>query len=457
MEPTQQEQPGLSAMWTQLKRTFLLAFPISSGHVSQMVLSLADTVMIGRVGVVPLAGAAFANTMHHFALITGIGLMSSVSVLVAHAHGAGRGGEAGDMLRRGLVMAFSGGVLLFLVQWALFPALSLLGQPAEVLVEGKPYLWLLSISMPIALMGVALKNYAEALNRPWPAFWCGLMAVGLNVFLNWVLIYGNLGAPALGLFGAGLATAASRLVHLVMLFIWLSRDRLLAAAWPRQWRAPVPLKGLYSMVRLGFPVGLQLLMEVGAFGTVTLLMGLIGVVEMAAHQIAITCAATTFMVPLGVSMAVAIRVGHAIGSGNASESRLIGFSAVGASIGFSVLFAACFILFDTALARLFTTDEATRDLAARLIMVAGLFQIFDGIQVVAMGALRGFKDVRMPTIIVFLAYWVLALPLGSLLAFGSDLAAIGLWVGLMVGLGVAAAGLLYRFHLRAARFSGGLV
>lgn len=440
-------------MWSQLKRTFLLAFPISSGHLSQMVLSVADTVMIGRVGVVPLAAAAFAITMHHFALITGIGLMSSVSVLVAHAYGAGRGAEAGEMLRRGLVMALTGGILLFLLQWALFPALTLLGQPAEVLSEGKPYLWLLSVSIPIALMSIALKNYAEALNRPWPAFWCGLMAVGLNVFLNWVLIYGHLGAPALGLYGAGLATVASRLVNLLMLFVWLRGDRGLASAWPRQWWVPVPMKGLYSMVRLGFPVGLQLLMEVGAFGTVTLLMGLIGVVEMAAHQIAITCAATTFMVPLGVSMAVAIRVGHAIGSGNAGESRSIGYSAVGASVGFSIFFATCFILFDRQLASLFTTDLGTRDLAGQLIMVAGLFQIFDGIQVVAMGALRGYKDVRQPTVIVFLAYWVLALPLGALLAFGTPLAALGLWIGLMIGLGVAAAGLLFRFHLRSSPLS----
>jgi MATE family multidrug resistance protein len=416
-----------------------------------MVLSLADTVMIGRVGVVPLAAAAFANTLHHFALITGIGLMSSVSVLVAHAFGAGRGEEAAEMLRRGLVMALGGGLFLFLLQWALFPLLPFLGQPVDVLEEGLPYLWLLSVSMPLALMSTAFKNYAEALNRPWPAFWCGLMAVTLNIFLNWILIYGNLGAPALGLQGAGLATVISRLVNLLALWALLRCDRHLRQAWPDRWVAAVPLRGLVSMFRLGFPVGLQLLMEVGAFGAVTLLMGLIGVVEMAAHQIAITCAATTFMVPLGISMAVAIRVGHAIGSGNAGESRVIGFSAVVASLFFSVVFAAFFILFDYQLAGLFTTDGSTRELAARLIMVAGLFQIFDGIQVVAMGALRGCKEVRMPTMIVFLAYWILAIPFGSFLGFGVGLAAVGLWIGLMVGLGIAAAGLLYRFHCLSQR------
>lgn len=440
----------------QLKRTLLLALPISSGHVSQMVLSLADTLMIGRVGVVPLAGAAFANSLHHFALITGIGLMSAVSVLAAHAHGAGRSEEAGEVLRRGLAMAFTSGLVLFLIQWALFPFLGLLQQPSEVLAEGKPYLWLLSLSIPFALMSSAFKNYAEALNRPWPAFWCGLLAVGLNIFLNWLLIYGNWGFPALGLKGAGLATLMSRVFHLVVLFVWLRRSRALSDSWPIGWLKPIPLAGLISMFRLGAPVGLQLLMEVGSFGTVTLLMGLIGVVEIAAHQVAITCAATTFMIPLGVSMAVAIRVGHAIGSSRVSELRIIGFSSVWLSVLFSLVFAAAFILLDDPLASLFTSDRTTRILAAKLITIAGLFQIFDGIQVVAMGALRGCKDVRAPTVTVFLAYWILALPIGSLLAFGTTLKATGLWIGLMIGLAIAAAGLLCRFHFLSRRLGKGL-
>jgi MATE family multidrug resistance protein len=441
-------------MFGQLKRTFLLALPISSGHVSQMALSLADTLMIGKVGVVSLAGAAFANTLHHFMLITGFGLMSSVSILVAHAYGANRFKEAGEVLRRGLVMGVVGGFILFFAQWALFPFLSHLGQPPEVLEESWSYLWLLSASMPFVFAGSAFKNFAEALNRPWPAFWCGLFAVILNVFLNWVLIYGNLGAPELGLTGAGVATFLSRLANLLFLYIWLRLDARFHPMWPVEWFKSVPLQGLYTLFKLGFPVGLQLLMEIGAFGSVTLLMGWIGVVEMAAHQIAITCAATTFMIPLGVSMAVAIRVGHSVGSGYSSESRLIGFSAVGAGIILSILSAALFIVFDKQLASLFTEDPNTRLVAASLIRIAGLFQIFDGIQVIAMGALRGCKDVRVPTVIVFCAYWLLAIPIGALLGFNAHLGAPGLWYGLMIGLGIAAAGLLWRFNAICGNSTG---
>jgi len=429
----------------ELRPTLVLAFPIASGHLSQMLMGFADTLMIGRVGVVPLAAAAFANTLVHFVFVIGIGLLSSVAVLGSHAHGAGDRRETGEVLRRGVAIGLGSGLLMFALLWGSFPLLGLLRQPPEVVAASLNYLWLISASLPLMMLIVAFRNFSEAQNVPWPAFWAGLVSVGLNVFLNWVLIYGNLGSPAYGLDGAGMATLASRVFNLVLLVAWLRLDARVRPGWPARWLARMAWKPVAAMLRLGFPVGLQIFMEVAAFSGTTLLMGWLGIIEIAAHQIAITCAATTFMVPLGVSLAVAIRVGQVIGAGEPWRARPIGFGAIGLAALLSGVFAALFILFNRPLAGLFTADPATLALAARLIVVAGLFQFFDGVQVVSIGALRGAKDVRRPTAIVFAAYWIVAIPCGAALAFATPMGATGLWAGLALGLACAAAGLAGRF------------
>ena len=436
---------NLTSHSSELKKTLLLALPIMAGHLSQMLLGFIDTLMIGRVGVVALAGAAFSNALSNILYIGGLGFLISVSVLVSHAHGAGKEREAGEVLRRGLALALSIGFLIFALIWISFPFLHLLGQPEEVIEEAKPYLWIIGLSMPVALATTCFKNFSEAQNAPWPGFWTGFASVLLNVFLNWVLIYGNLGMPALGLTGAGIATLLSRIANLLFLVIWLKRDARFDASWPRRWLAQYTWRPIAGMLRLGFPIALQLIMEVGAFGAATLLMGWIGVVEIAAHQIALTYASTTFMIPLGISLAVAIRVGQVIGAGESHRARPIGFGACAFGAALSTLFAAFFIGFNESLVGLFTRDPATLSVGAILLITAGLFQLFDAIQVLSAGALRGCKDVRIPTYIVFAAYWVFGIPVGALLAFGLEIGAPGVWIGLASGLAAAAGGLLWRF------------
>jgi MATE family multidrug resistance protein len=435
-----------NAYLRELKATLLLAAPITAGHLSQMLLGITDTLMIGRVGVVELAASALSHTLVHFVFIVGVGLLTSVSVLVSHAYGAGNRTEAGEMLRRGLAIGVSGGLLMFVLLWGSFPFLQHLGQPDDVVSASKPYLWLLSVSLPFVMAIICYRNFSEAQDAPWPAFWCGLTGVLLNIFLNWVLIYGNLGAPRLELVGAGIATLISRVVNLVLLVSWLRMDRRFRDSWPVRWLAPMPWKALQSMLKLGFPVGMQLLMEVGAFCSTTLFMGWLGIIEMASHQIAITCAATTFMVPLGISLAVAIRVGHVIGGGEFHRARTVAYGALGFTVLLSSLFTVVFIVFNQPLANLFTPDPETAAMAASLLVVAGFFQLFDGSQVLAIGSLRGCKDVDVPTWIIFFSYWIVGIPLGLALAFALDTGAIGLWVGLAAGLGVASAGLLRRFN-----------
>ncbi|NDV60980.1 MATE family efflux transporter [Puniceicoccales bacterium CK1056] len=432
---------------SELRKTLLLATPIMAGHLSQMILGFVDTLMIGRVGVVPLAGAAFSNAVSNILFIGGIGLLTAVSVFVSHAYGAGDRKEAGQVLRRGLIIALSCGILIFGLIRGSFPFLHMLGQPEDVIEAAKPYLFYIGLSIPVALTNICFKNFSEAQNAPWPGFWTGLGAVFLNIFLNWVLIYGNLGMPAMGLEGAGIATLISRFANLFFLVAWLKRDARCRESWPMEWFGSLAWKPVLGMLRLGFPVALQLIMEIGAFGACTLLMGWIGVIEIAAHHIAITYAATTFMIPLGISLAVAIRVGHVIGGGEPHRARTIGFGSIGFGVLLSGVFATFFIVLNVTLVGFFTKDPATVAVASVLIIIAGFFQLFDGVQVLSAGALRGCKDVKVPTYIIFMAYWVIGIPVGSLLAFPMDFGATGIWIGLASGLGAAAIGLLARFAL----------
>jgi len=441
--------PQRPNLLTELRQTLVLAFPIIAGHVGHMVMGLTDTLMIGRVGVTALAAAALSNSIFHVVFVIGIGILTSVSVLASHAHGARDFRETGEVLRRGNLLAIASGLVLFATVLALFPALSHLGQSEDVVTATRPYLFWLAFSIPLALGQMAWKNFSEAQSSPWPAFWTGMAAVALNVFLNWVLIFGNLGFPALGLTGAGIATWIARGFALVALAWWVLRDGRFRASLPERWLARMPLRPFVPMLAIGMPVALQIVMEVGAFNLGAFLMGWVGVEALAAHQIAITCAATTFMIPLGMSLAVTIRIGQVIGAGQVARVRRIGFGAIGLAAAIALTFAAGFLVFNDPLAALFTPDPAVRALAASLLVIAGCFQIVDGIQAVALGSLRGLKDVRVPTAFVGVAYWLVAIPLGAALAFAGDLGARGIWIGLSAGLGVAAITLSVRFHLQA--------
>jgi multidrug resistance protein, MATE family len=432
--------------WCESRRTLTLALPIMSGLVGQMLMGLTDTLMVGQIGTIPLAASAFGHNLINVPLVGGMGLLAAVAVLTAQAYGAQQPAEVGQVLRHGLLISIVSGLIAALFLTFLRSRVGWLNQPTEVVAAAQTYLLLTAWSLLPMMVSLALKQFSEAVVQPWPPTLIMLGGVLLNIFLNWLLIFGHWGFPAMGLNGAGLATLLARMVTAIVMLGFVLRSRRLAPYLPVRWFAPVSWTAIRAQISLGTPVAAQHLLEVGAFVAAALMMGWINAEAMAAHQIAITCAATTFIFALGLGMAVSIRVGHAWGAGAHRRLRVIGYSGLGMSGLLMSAFALMFILGGSAIASAFSQSPEVVRMAAAMLVIAGFFQIFDGFQVVAMCALRGMSDVRLPAVVAIVSYWLIALPLGGALGFFFGLAARGIWIGLAAGLATAAVILIARFH-----------
>jgi MATE family multidrug resistance protein len=429
----------------ELRPTFALALPIAVGQVSQILMGLTDSAMLGHVGRVPLAASAFAGSVFGLFFIAGAGLLAPVSVLVARARGANRPDECAQWLRHGLALAMAASVLGALAMSALSTQLGRLGQPVEVIAAVNPFFVIIACSLVPTFLFQVLRQFSEALGNPWPPMFILFFGVGLNVLFNWILIFGHLGLPALGLTGSGCSTLLARSISAGILWLWLKRQSGFRTLLPRAGDLPVLSRAhLRAMFQIGVPAAGQLLFEVGAFAAAALMMGWLGTVPLAAHQIALSCASFTFMFPLGLSTAVAIRLSQALGEGRREALRPIGFGAFGLGTAVMGAFGLIFALAGGLIARGFTTDPDVASLAGRLLLVAAIFQVFDGGQVIGAGALRGLTDVKIPTVITFVAYWLVALPGGYLLGFKLHFGAAGIWAGLAAGLACAAVLLAWR-------------
>lgn len=435
----------MSSYLREIRPTLALAVPIIVGQVSQMLMGITDTVMVGQTGTVPLAASSFGGNVFGVFYVVGIGLMVPVAIFVARARGAGRLEECGEYLRHGLALALGFGILETALMVALGLNLDWFGQPPEVLAAVNPFFMLIGASITPVLLYLALRQFAEAMGRPWMPTFIMLAGVGLNVFLNWVFIYGKLGAPAWGLTGAGVATLISRVVGVVAIFWWLWADPEMRAALPRRWLAPLSRERLGRMLKLGLPTSALLFFESGAFAAAAIMMGWLGTVPLAAHQIAISCAGTTFMVSLGLSMAAGMRVSAAVGAGDTARLRPIGGAALGLGVIIAMVFMVAYFAVGQTVAGWFVDDAAVVLLAAQLLVVAAVFQIADGAQVIGAALLRGLQDVKLPAVITFVAYWLMAIPGGYVLGVRGSFGAVGIWAALAVGLALAAVFLAWRF------------
>ena len=293
--------------------TAALALPLAAGQLSQMLIALSDTLMVGRLGVLPLAAATFANNVLYLPFIFGLGFTTAVSIRVSQARGAGDQTAARAALRHGFYLALVIGGLTMLAVWGIQPFLGLFRQEPEIVQAVPRYFLLIAASMIPALATMAVKSHADALNKPWVPLWILLGGAALNVFFNWVFIYGKLGAPRLGLDGSGVATLLARCAILAVMLWWSMRARSVRDWVPTHWFRRLEWDAIRDLVRLGIPTSVQLLAEVSAFVMATLLIGTLGPAALASHQVAMTCAAMIFMVPLGVSMALTVRMGEAWG------------------------------------------------------------------------------------------------------------------------------------------------
>ncbi len=436
---------NFKSFWRETRQTLDLAVPIITSQVGQLLLGVIDTLMIARLGVVELGASAFATNVFSLFLVFGFGLTSCVSPLVAKADGARRYREAGEILRHGVIQAFVFGLGLALIIQFLSLNLQWFGQPQEIVNAARPYLIVMGWSIIPALLSHAMRQFLEGLHRPMLPMIVMLVAVCLNALLNYFWIWGHGGFPALGLVGAAWSTFVVRFFMMLVLSIIILRATFCADHLPLNWFLTLSKRHLRTMFSLGFPSALQTLFEVGAFAAAAIVMGWISTEALAAHQIAINIVSITFMVILGLSFAVSIRVGHSVGREDFVAARRVGFSGITLSAAIMTIFALVILGTYDWIPGLYVDDHEVASIAGRILIVGALFQIFDGIQGVAIGALRGMHDVTVPTVIAFFAYWVISLPLLYHLAFNRGLGPVGVWAGLLVGLLITSFCLTVRF------------
>ena len=425
--------------WTkELRPTLALAVPIMLGQVGQMLMGILDSVMVGRLGAVPLAGVAFAGAVFSVFFVGCIGLLQPGAVLVAREHGAGRDDLSGRHLRHARWLAWVAGAGLATLMLGLLLAKDHFGQPAEVVAVMGPYFALIAVSLVPTLLFQADRQFAEALGRPWMPLGIMLGCVALNAALNWVFIYGKLGFPAWGLTGAGVATLVARVVSVVVLRAWLARVPEFHMTMTEARRPGLERAGLRELLVLGLPMGAALFFEAAAFSAAAVMAGWLGTVSLAAHQIVISCATLTFMVPLGVALALSVRVGKAVGEGRREAVRPIALGAALFVVTTAAVTTLGYVVWGGRIAALFVAETDVVALAGRVFVVVVFFQLFDGLQVVFAGALRGLTDVRVPTLAAFGAYWGVALPLGYFWGVRGAGGLQAIWIALAVGLALAA-------------------
>lgn len=437
---------------SQTRPTIKLAVPIIIGELAQMSLHIIDTAMIGALGYKQLAAAALVISAMNIPFVLGIGMTISVSQMVSMANGRGDYKQVSHYFFNGFVLCTITALLISLCLVFGRNILYHLGQDADVVQLALPFISLMAISIIPMLLFMTLKQFADGLELTKTAMVFSLAAIPINAFLNWLLIYGHWGLPRLELVGAGWATLITRtLIFIALAIIILSHKRFTAFIADRrhQWR--VRLSTINQLMYIGVPSALQIGIEVSAFAVSAIIMGTISAVAQAAHQIAISCAAFTFMVSMGLSQAGSIRVSNAFGRGEWKLINAIGRNTLVIAIVYGVICALLFVVFRNQLPLLFNNNAEVVGLAALLLLFAAIFQISDSTQAVAAGLLRGIKDVKTPTVLIAVAYWVVAIPVGLLLGLYFKQGAAGIWIGLILGLSFASAFLIRRFLVEVKR------
>jgi MATE family multidrug resistance protein len=432
-----------------------LAGPVVLAEIGWMSMGLVDTMMVGPLGPPAIAATGLGSTVFTAIAIFGMGLMLGLDALVSHAYGAGDADECTRWLHHGVFLAAVTAPLVIAVTWLVYLSLRWWGLHPQIHVLVAQYVPVIALGAIPLLLYAAFRRYLQGMHIVRPIMFALVSANVVNAAGNWLLIYGNLGMPALGVAGSAWATTAARVYMAAFLYLAIRREHRRRPAGHPPPR--LELERIRRLVTLGFPAAAQITLEVGVFAAVTALAGKLDPVSSASHQIALNLASVAFMVPLGLASSGAVRVGHAIGARDPHRASRAGWTALAASAAIMTMIGAAFYLLPIPLLRAFTADARVIEIGVALLAIAAAFQLFDGTQAVATGVLRGAGDTRTPMITNVIGHWVFGLPVGYALCFTAGWGVAGLWVGLSVGLVFVSAILLVAWWKRARAIENGWV
>ena len=446
---------NLSQYTSEFKYNWKLAAPVMLGMFGHTFVSFVDNIMVGQIGTAELAAVSLGNSFMFIAMSIGIGFSTAITPLIAEADSANNFDQAKSTFKHGLFLCTVLGIVLFLGIFFAKPLMYLMEQPKEVVELAIPYLDLVAFSLIPLVVFQALKQFSDGMSMTKYPMYATLIANIVNVVLNYLLIFGKFGFPELGIVGAAYGTVISRFIMLAYLW-WLLANKERSRALVTNIKFFVLEKlMLRKLINLGAPSAMQMFFEVAIFTSAIWLSGLLGKNSQAANQIALNLSSMTFMIAMGLSVASMVRVGNQKGLQNFKELRRIAFSIFLLGILLAIFFGAVFFLFHESLPKIYVdfTDVSNYAdklevvaIASQLLFAAAIFQISDTIQVVVLGALRGLQDVKIPTIITFISYWVIGFPISYFLGKEDMYGSFGIWLGLLAGLSTAAVLLYMRFN-----------
>jgi multidrug resistance protein, MATE family len=444
--------PAGSAIVSEIRATVAVAGPLAAANLAQMAMGFTNTVIVGSLGSAALAAAGLGASLYFTVALVCSGILTAVAPLAAHAIGAGDNRKAGRVAGAGLVLAALLAVPVVAALLAANRLLVALGYEPALAAEIGRFLGAIAWAAPGFLGFAVLRSFLVAASRSRTVMIALILCIPMNAGLNWILVFGHFGAPALGIAGSGCSTAVIQ---------WLMFTGLgsyaLAAPSLAQYRMKPALRiweEIGRILRLGLPIGGILGLEIGVFATTGILMGLLGADALGAHQLVMNCISVVFMVPLGIAQAATVRVAVALGSGAPAAARRAGFVALALGVGYMAIMAIVLVAAPRTIARIYIDIDAPANrglvgIALYLLLIAALFQIFDGVQAIAAGALRGYRDTTVPLLLAVVGYWGIGFAGGWLLAFPAGYGPIGLWSGLAVGLAAVALMLTVRLHVCA--------
>ncbi|MCF6167268.1 MATE family efflux transporter [Lutibacter sp.] len=431
---------------SEFKNNLKLATPIMMGSLGHLLVGLIDDIMVGRLGPVELAATSLGNSLVFIALSIGIGFSFAITPLIAESDGEGDEEKGRSIFQHGLILMTILGVAVFGMLLFIKPILYHLDQPEEVVALAIPYYEIVAMSMIPLMIFQGFKQFADGLSQTKYAMYATILTNVVNIVLNFTLIYGIWIFPRLELVGAAIGTLISRVVMVVFLYVVLMKKEKFVIYMKRLQFKEIKIKTFKKIISIGFPTALQMLFEVGLFTASVLLAGTLGALPQAANQIALKLASTTFMIAVGIGVAATIRVSNQKGLNNFIELRRIAFSNFLLILIIMFTFSIAFMLFRNILPWMFTDNLEVIKIASSLLIIAGFFQLSDGLQAVILGGLRGLQDVNVPSGITFIAYWIIGFPVCYYLGRIVGLGTLGIWIGLLIALTSSAIMLFFRFN-----------